>query len=160
VTLYTWIRSYFPRHLTVEADRGRLFLVFWEGGNAEQTHFDPGGRMAIRAGGYWDFLRRSTTRVRPDWEFLGFGTVGGPRSGRTLRLVAIPMWFIALATACGAAACLTPLLRQRRRLKLGQCARCGYDLRASPGRCPECGMESQSSSSATPTESASMHAQR
>jgi hypothetical protein len=58
------------------------------------------------------------------------------------RSATMPMWFIPAITA------IAPLIageRWRRsrsathRALRGLCARCGYDLRATPDRCPECG---------------------
>jgi hypothetical protein len=56
--------------------------------------------------------------------------------------LAVPHWLLFLAAAT--LPCVGVLRRWRgrvrlRRLAAGQCGRCGYDLRASPGRCPECG---------------------
>jgi len=51
----------------------------------------------------------------------------------------LPWWLVAVATAALPAARGVIYLRRRRLPKLGRCAACGYDLRATPNRCPECG---------------------
>jgi hypothetical protein len=49
--------------------------------------------------------------------------------------VVIPGWMLFAATLI-----LPDLaLRFPRKTPVGKCARCGYDMRATPGRCPECG---------------------
>lgn len=51
----------------------------------------------------------------------------------------MPMWAILFPLLILPAFKLRTLIRRRRRIAAGKCVRCGYDLRASPGRCPECG---------------------
>jgi hypothetical protein len=63
------------------------------------------------------------------------GLAGAPM---TWRVVAVPYWFLMAVTM------VLPVnwWRRRnrtRRMAAGQCAWCGYDLRATPNRCPECG---------------------
>lgn len=58
--------------------------------------------------------------------------------------VRIPYWFMALVAGGAAMWNLRSAwlaVRSWRRVKQGRCARCGYDLRATPDRCPECGNE-------------------
>ena len=81
----------------------------------------------------------------------GFGYVTGGAAGQlpdgtlvaigTYQGVQAPLWAVATAAAG------LPLLRtanwllKRRRVRPGLCARCGYDLRATPEKCPECGQQ-------------------
>ena len=72
-------------------------------------------------------------------EGLGFhfGGLKGPHG--SLWNLAVPYWFLVSATLLPPAAHLARLRRLRRLHRPGLCERCGYDLRATPGRCPECG---------------------
>ena len=51
--------------------------------------------------------------------------------------VSVSYWVIFLVTLVGHLL----LFPRRKRVRAGYCAKCGYDLRATPGRCPECGQE-------------------
>ena len=78
------------------------------------------------------------------------GRAYGPRFGLALFLfwpgshgiyhveVMIPYWLVTLLPVAPPALWLL-LWRRRRRTRGRICLRCGYDLRATPGRCPECG---------------------
>lgn len=53
----------------------------------------------------------------------------------------IPLWFLLPTVLAPALICAWRFRRgwRRRRARAGLCAKCGYDLRATPLRCPECG---------------------
>jgi hypothetical protein len=87
---------------------------------------------------------------------LGFGWASGAsppsaaprRPGRRFWLVSLPWWSLLLAASAPPLYRLLPTLgrltrRARRFIRTppvtGLCDKCGYDLRATPGRCPECG---------------------
>ncbi len=80
---------------------------------------------------------------RPDFSLLGFAAyrMDAIFPGYGLRAVVVPYWFVVavLAVAGGGPIVRYRRGRARRRRAAGLCARCGYDLRASPERCPEWG---------------------
>jgi hypothetical protein len=136
--------------LSASSYRGGLELAAWS---------------TNRSGPEWDGFRASydsapaswaAGRVEPAhakvtaqrWSALGFTLATGstalryPQNGCWVpfRLV-VPVWFLLVMGML-----ITWWLCRRRRacvhaelVAASRCTKCGYDLRASPGRCPECG---------------------
>jgi hypothetical protein len=103
----------------------------------------------------WRAWARSRARLHTEWRCLGFVYVRGwvpfyglGAGGPGIKW--ITDWFaVGVPSALALPACLIlPAARarrtfvgyrRRRRVGMGLCGRCGYDLRATSGRCPECG---------------------
>ena len=74
-----------------------------------------------------------------EWRLLGCGAYSDTFPDMKVRAWVAPVWIPALGLSVAPAAWLVSHRRRRVRERAGLCRRCGYDLRATPGRCPECG---------------------
>jgi len=77
-----------------------------------------------------------------EWRFAGLWYRAGQQLWFRCRSLHVPDWMLLLATAVLPGLWYRRWRRDRRaawRERNGRCVRCGYDLRATPGRCPECG---------------------
>ena len=119
-----------------------------------RTRFNVGGEsvslLTYEGGVHWRVADRPTNRRGVVWKW---GRT--PRPGYVARvptyydagdfwLYNLPFWTPTILFGTTTALLFTPhlpLLRRRKRKKLGLCVKCGYDLRGSKGRCPECGDE-------------------
>jgi hypothetical protein len=82
------------------------------------------------------------------WSVISYGFWGDryrdvqPGYTNYENLVRIPWWAIFIGTIFIASPTMIPVVRRRRTLARRRnllCEKCGYDIRATPGRCPECG---------------------
>ena len=116
----------------------------------ERTIGPPEDRMGSGITSYGEPTqsRPFTGFERGDPQPLGFGLArsvtvdpsSGPWEQRwTHTAASAPHWFVALILLLSPARWAYSRLVTWRRRRAGQCAACGYDLRASTDRCPECG---------------------
>jgi hypothetical protein len=94
----------------------------------------PEGRTVLR----WLGLA-SLSRVNPLPRPFNTGPAPVASVWTTVRGVTVPLWPLVVAVLSPSLLRLRRRLRKTWRLAAGQCAVCGFDMRATPGRCPECG---------------------
>ena len=133
--------------LAAAAKSGQVLVLMEEGGNSEVSTAPPVGTSSrysrIPAA---EFVGPLTLKAvgcdQIPFNFLGLGWGSKPSVGsRRASYVSVPLWLSTLLFGAAPAAWTYSRLRRRRLDQEGLCARCGYDLRATPERCPECGSE-------------------
>ena len=161
-----WVRSYRAVECVARTSSGGWSCAAWSsvtgfelcgmnGLRAVETKWSYHSRPLTRgpvvrqAGGLMSVEQSHLGRPVPRAGFAGFGWTIDPQSPVTDPRVGtysagywsfvVPHWFLAATTAAPVLWRMVPLLRRRARRAAGACQRCGYDLRATPGRGPECG---------------------
>ena len=129
------------RCLMVASSSHVLEFLWWEdaavkagGWNAGWKAYRPGSYVPNQGavGGLGLTFYRGRTSVSESSRFGG---------NRPYWVVTCPHWILAVVAA--ALPALWLYRRLRRPYAQGLCPRCGYDLRATPGRCPECGTQAK-----------------
>lgn len=146
-----WVRSYRRADLTYHVGEDReTWCVVSNWGAVTIAHREYKGLAGGDQG--WTFYSGSADRMpfgQVRWSVVGFSRSGiaqsydGPYAYTCQdEYFSIPFWFLVVVFAIPASLLAVRLLRlrsARRRMRLGLCLGCGYDLRGSDNRCPECG---------------------
>jgi hypothetical protein len=102
--------------------------IHWEKTTPEALGFYPRGFGTVGSSSHWAGF------------IVGWQDEPSALHSDIVSYVILPYWFVILFLGTVAFAGALWNRRVRRRLSSGLCARCGYDLRATPHRCPECGL--------------------
>ena len=143
-----WVRSYWVgegfcwrtnggQYLRLGSQRGGLWYSSARLSQGKRLGYDPSG---YQRGPVADSMDGDVTELR--WSRIGFRYYGSDRGYlfARKRYIRIPHWALVAASGTVLAWCLSRSPRRRRTRRRGDCAACGYDFRATPGRCPECGL--------------------
>lgn len=128
-----WARSWTEAGRRNDCIRWRSTRSYWIGSGFGSLGVESGPLRSRE--GMWPTATKQVS-------FLGFYAWRQWHGVEYVTSVAIPYWpFFLLSVVLpirGSAVALRAY-RRRVRVKSGQCATCGYDLRFSSERCPECG---------------------
>jgi hypothetical protein len=146
-----WERSgsrgvYLSRYLAAACDRGSLYVFLDQDGEADLSGNFRRARFLCGR----DATKTLVTDEEPAiassgigqavlWQRFGFGYYRHTMGMIRIRRFETPMWLACALTLVLPATWARGYFVRRRWARTGRCARCGYDLRATPDRCPECG---------------------
>jgi len=162
-----WVRSHRQcdvvthggrRHLVEVASRSGHVVVLWYRGPASKEGWHGESVGYVRGNPAYDGELLRPISMASRMSRLGIHESEGDRAGvywqkgitdptsnYRYRIIVAPYGYAAalpwLLTVIGIVRRIGWQSRRRRWRAAGCCERCGYDLRATPGRCPECGHE-------------------
>lgn len=101
----------------------------------------------------WKYVETSAANAKPDttdkryfdtignWRFAGLGVYESAGGASTHKTIEAPLWLLAVVSALPGLLIVMRWRKRRRRVRLGLCPYCGYDVSKAMLVCPECGRD-------------------
>jgi hypothetical protein len=144
-----WVRNYFAcDRVSWTGDAAVVHVVASRGRTVWSRITGPAGVVVSGQWARWTHLAAEPSDIDAGvWADLSEASLPGlhysqgavaGKAGVWLQMLQVPHY---LPVTLGLVLLAVRLARRvrARRTRVGVCATCGYDLRATPGRCPECG---------------------
>ena len=139
--------------LAASADQGELVLrrSLYQSLQDHEPKADEVAAFGKEDG--WKYVETSAANVKPDtsdkrffntignWRFAGLGVYESAGGASTHKTIEAPLWLLAAVSALPGLLIAMRWRKRRRRVRLGRCAHCGYDVSKAMLVCPECGRD-------------------